>query len=115
MRREPSAVLSSRKARGKMESASATDAAADALAKTEIAATTEPADAISPEAAARKGALDAWSVTLAEHDAAWAALQTEKKLGWESAAVDWHWKKQCARKSRNSSDGSSLTFFCFAI
>ena len=80
-----------------MESASATDAAADALAKTEIAATTEPADAISPEAAARKGALDAWSVTLAEHDAAWAALQTEKKLGWESAAVDWHWKKRDAQ------------------
>lgn len=51
---------------------------------------------IDVETVRRNNVLERWSSVLAEHDASWAALQAEKKAGWQSEAVEWYWQQRDA-------------------
>ena len=48
------------------------------------------------ETVRRKNVLEKWSSVLAMHDTSWAALQAEKKAGWQSEAVEWYWRQRDA-------------------
>lgn len=40
------------------------------------------------------GVLQKWSESLAAKCIAWEELQVEKQAGWDSAAVEWHWRER---------------------
>ena len=52
---------------------------------------------VDEETARRQRVLETWSAALAKHNDSWAALQAEKRTGWESEAVDWHWRQRDAQ------------------
>ena len=56
----------------------------------------EDNEAIDDETIRRKKVLEMWSSVLAKKNTSWAALQAEKKAGWESKAVEWYWRQRDA-------------------